>query len=196
MFIRPVPSQETLYNIQLFHCMRGTPGFAKLVSVVTDKHTTHAKSCLIEFPRARNRLDDIAQGRPLPWTRRERWARQLLEYVYKAHSKGFVIGSLMRFRPPVVIGSTDSVLLWHFKSKLPMGSKGRLYYPPEFQHYKYVSQGTNEADPGDITTKTDLYHLGLLLWLLAENLPRTHSSPVCMRKKCPDIVSSECDEPH
>ena len=196
MFTRPVPSPEALYNIRLLHCMKGTPGFAKLVGVVTDKYITHPKSFLIELPRARKCLDKIAQGRPLPWTRRERWARQLLECVCKAHSKGFVIGSLMRFRPPVVTESTDSILLWQFKSKFTMGYKVGLYYPPDFQHYKYASKGTNEADSGNITTKTDLYHLGLLLWLLAENPPRTHSSPVCIRKKCPDVVNSKCDDSH
>ena len=195
MFTRPVPSLEVLYNIRLLHCMKGTPGFAKLVGVVTDKYVTQAKSFLIEFPRARHRVGFIAQSQPLPWARRERWARQLLECVYKAHSKGFVIGSLLRY-PARIVERTDSIFLCQFKSKFAMGCNVDLYYPPEFQHYKYVSQATSEADSGDITTKTDLFHLGLLLWLLAENLPRTHSSPVCMRKKCPTVAYVECDDSH
>ena len=194
--MRPVPSPEMIYNIRLLHCMKGKPGFAKLVGVVTDKHNTQAKSFLIEFPRARHRLEFITQGQPLPWTRRERWARQLIECVCEAHSKGFVIGTLLRFGSPVVIEGTDSILLWHFSSKFSMGYNFDLYYPPEFQHYKYASKGMSEADSGDITTKTDLYHLGDVLWLLAENLPRTHSSPVCIRNKCPDLVNSECDDSH
>ena len=196
MFMRPVPGPETLYNIRLLLCMKGTPGFAKLVGVVTDKYITQVKSFLIEFPRARHRLDDIAQGRPLPWSRRERWARQLLECVSEAHSKGFVIGTLMRCGSPVVIERTDSILMWQFRSKFPMGGILDLYYPPEFQHYRYASQATSEAESGEFTTKTDLYHLGLLFWLLAENLPRTHRSPVCMRKKCPDVVNSVCADSH
>ena len=195
MFTRPVPSPEALYIIRMLHCMKGKPGFAKLVGVVTDMHITHVKSFLIEFPRARNRLDIIVQGQPLPWTRRERWARQLLECVHEAHSKGFVFGNLLNF-PASVIERTDSILLWQFKSKFSMGCSADLYYPPEFQHYKYVSPATSEANSSDVTTKTDLYHLGALLWLLAENLPRTHSSPVCMRKKCPRRANSECDDSH
>lgn len=195
MFNRPVPSPETLYNIRLLHCMKGTPGFAKLVGVVTDEYMTHAKSFLIESPRAINRVDVIAQGQPLPWTRRERWARQLIEGVYEAHSKGFVIGAL-RSRPPVVTEGADSILFLHFRSKFAIGYACDLYHPPEFQHYKYASKGTNEADCGDVTTKTDLYHLGLLLWLLAENLPQTHYSPVCMRHKCRTVLNSQCDDSH
>ena len=195
MFTRPVPSPESLYNIRLLHCMKGIPGFAKLVGVVTDEHITQTKSFLIEFPRTRNRLEFIAQGQPLPWACRERWARQLLECVFEAHLKGFVIGTLVKFGPPVVIEGTDSILLWNFKSKFSMGYKPGLYYPPEFQHYKYASKGTNEADSSDITTKTDLYHLGLLFWLLAENLP-TRDSPVCIRNKCRDVLNPQCDDSH
>ena len=196
MFTRPVLGQETLYNIRLLHCMRGTPGFAKLIGVVTDNYITQAKSLLIEFPRARYRLDYIAQSRPLPWTCRERWARQLLECVSEAHSKGFVIGTWMRCGIPVLIKRTDSILMWQFQSKFRMGLSFDLYYPPEFQHYRYASLATSEADSGNVTTKTDLYHLGLVLWLLAENLPRTHNSPVCMRKKCRNILKYQCDDSH
>ena len=196
MFTRQVPSPENLYNIRLLHCMKGKPGFAKLVGVVTDKYNTQVKSFLIEFPRSRNRLEYMAQGQSLPWARRERWARQLLECVCKAHSKGFVIGTFVKYRPPLVIAGTDSILLWHFKSKFSMGNTGDCYYPPEFQHYKYASQAMSEAGSGDITTKSDLYHLGDVLWLLAENLPRTHRSPVCIRNKCADVVNSDCDDSH
>ena len=193
MFMRPIPSLEIIYNIRLLHCMKGKPGFAKLVGVVTDKHNTQAKSFLIEFPRSRNPLEYMVQGQPLPWARRERWARQLLECVCEAHSKGFVIGHI---RSAGVIKGTDSILLWHFSSKFSMGYNFDFYYPPEFQHYKYASKGVSEADAGDITTKTDLYHLGLLLWHVAENLPWTHKSPICMRKNCPSGANSRCDDSH
>lgn len=195
IFTGLVPSPENLYNIRLLHCMKGTPGFARLVGIVTDKYIAHAKSFLIEFPKTRHRLDLIVQGQPLPWTRRERWARQLIECVYEAHSKGFVIGGLIGLGP-VVIEGTDSILMWRFKSKFQMGSGMNLYYPPEFRHYKFASRATKKADAGDVTTKTDLYHLGLLLWLVAENLPRTHSSPVCMRNDCRNVQGSQCDDSH
>ena len=194
MFTGSDPSLEHLYYIRLLHCMKGTSGFAKLVGIVTDKYITRAKSFLIQFPRVRDPLDYIAQSRPLPWTRCERWVRQLIECVSEAHSKCFVIGTFLRCGSPAVIEGTDSILVWRFSFKFQMGHNYDLYYPPDFQHYKYASKGTNEADSGDITTKTDLYQLGLVLWLLAENLPRTHRSPVCMRNKCRNVLDSECDD--
>ena len=98
------------------------------------------KSFLIEFTRSRHRLDFIAQGQPLPWARRERWARQLFECVCEAHSKGFVIGTLVKFQPPVIIEGTVSIQLWHFESKFSIGHTTGCYYTPEFQHYKHASK--------------------------------------------------------
>ena len=40
MFTGSVPSLEYLYNIWLLYCMKGIPGFAKLVGIVTDKYMT------------------------------------------------------------------------------------------------------------------------------------------------------------
>ena len=193
MFTRSGPSLEHLYSIRLLHCMKGTPGFAKLVGIVTDKHIAQAKSYLIELPRTRHSLLSIAPGQP--WTRREKWARQLLRSVAEAHSKGFVIGRIGPVSPRIIEG-TDSILLWRFSSKFAMGNQFDLHYPPEFQHYKYAPKGTNEADSGDITTKTDLYELGVMLWLLAENLPKTHRSPVCIRNKCRNVLDSKCNDSH
>ena len=68
-----------------------------------------------------------------------------------------MIGTFLICGSPVVIEGTDSILMWRFSSKFPMGYNFDLYYPLEFQHYKYASKGINEADSGDITTKTDLY---------------------------------------
>jgi hypothetical protein len=36
-----------------------------------------------------------------------------------------------------------------------------------------MSPTVNEADSPYVTSKTDIFHLGLLLWLLAENKPET-----------------------
>ena len=42
----------------------------------------------------------------------------------------------------------------------------------------------DETDSPYVTSKTDIFHLGLMLWLLAENKPETHASPVCRRRGC------------
>ena len=54
----------------------------------------------------------------------------------------------------------------------------------------------DEAKCPYITSTTDFFHLGLLLWLLAENKPTTRASPVCIRKGCDTLKSISCDLSH
>lgn len=41
-----------------------------------------------------------------------------------------------------------------------------------------------EAECPASTSKTNLFHLGLLLWLLAENVPLSRINPVCIKEGC------------
>lgn len=195
-FASSVPSPELLYNIQLLHCMNGVSRFAKLVGIVISSTGKHLKSYLIEFPRARWSLEQVAQIPSIPWKRREKWAKQLVEGVSQVHAKGFVVGTLCSSWSPVLIDSSDCVQFWCFKKKLKMGNSGFSYYPPEFHHLRDVSPITNEAAGPDVTSKTDIIHLGLILWHLAESLPRTHSSPVCCKEGCNAQVGPFCDKSH
>jgi hypothetical protein len=195
-FACSVPSSELLYNIQLLHCMNGVCGFAKLVGIVVDTTGKHLKSYLIEFPRARWSVEQVTQDQSIPWKRREKWAKQLVQGVSQIHSKGFVVGTLCSSRSPVLIDSPDCVQFWCFKRKFAMGYRGVSYYPPEFRHFRSVSPTTSEAKGPNVTSKTDVFHLGLILWLLAENVSRTHNSPVCMREGCNAQVGPFCDKSH
>ena len=71
-FANSVPSPELLYNVKLLHCMTGVSECAKLVGIVVDTTGKHLKSYLIEFPRARWRIEQVFQYRSISWRRRER----------------------------------------------------------------------------------------------------------------------------
>jgi hypothetical protein len=197
-FARSLPSYELLYNIQLLRCMEGVSGFAKFVGIVVDSTGKHLKSYLVEAPRTRWSFIpyEMTQYRFFPWKRREKWARQLLERVSQVHSRGFVVGTLGFPRLPVLIYSLDCLQVWDFKNKFVMGHVLGCYYPPKFRHFRKVSPSTNEAECPNVTPKTDIFHLGLILWLLAENLPRVRVSPVCMREGCNMQLGHFCDESH
>ena len=195
-FASSIPSSELLYNIQLLHCMKGVSGFAKLVGIVVDTTGKHLKSYLIEFPRARWKVEEVAQKSSITWERREKWAKQLVEGVSQLHSKGFVVGTLTSSRSPVLIDSSDCVQFWSFKQKFEMGRTLGAYYPPECYHFRDISPTISEAKGPNVTSKTDIFHLGLILWLLAENLPRTRMSPVCMREGCNAQGDPFCDRSH
>lgn len=192
MFVGDVPSPELLYNVQLLHCMNRTPGFPRLVGFVKDNDGAQLQSSLIEFPRVQFKVRDATLDGSVSWERREKWARQLVEGVSRVHSQGFVIGTLTAFWQPV-IDTSDNVQLWYFKKKFATCQLGDCYYPPECRHFRNLSPTITGADCPNITSKADLYDLGLLLWVLAENVGYPCRSPVCIREHCAGPV---CDESH
>ena len=193
----PIPSLEMLYNIRVLHCMNGTPGFAKLVGIVTDKSGKHLKSYLIEFPKSRWNVAQMVGNPnvPVPWERRAKWAVQLVTGIIRLHAKGFVVGGLTLWCIPVIIDSTVSVRFWSFKKKFVPGRIVGAYYPPEFRYVRNMSPTKKDTETPNVTSKTDIFHLGLLLWLLAENKHQTRHNPVCMKRGCNTGMQS-CDLSH
>ena len=178
-----VPTVDLLYAIRVLHCMNGDPGFVKLIGIVTNDSRNRLKSYLIEYPNVSSNIIKMAADPSIPWERRERWAYQTIKAISQLHAQGFVIGGLTLFSWPV-IDNSDSIKFWYFRERFTPGRKGGAYYPPEFRHVRNMSPTICEADCPHVTSKTDIFHLGLLLWLLAENKPATHESPVCRRSVC------------
>lgn len=191
-----VPEANLLYNIQVLHCMRDLAGYAKLVGVVVDSAGKYVKGYLIEPPRARWKLDQVAGNTRSSWTRREKWAKSLVRGVSQLHARGFAVGSLSSTRLPVVLDGSDAVSFYFFNQRFHVGDKAGAYYPPEFLHLRDSPLTTSEEDCPYMTTKADVFHLGLILWLLAENVTRTNTSPVCIRERCNEKAAPPCDESH
>ena len=161
-FTSPTPNVEFLYAIRVLRCMNGAPGFTKLIDIITDDSRKYLKSYLIELPRARWSLVQIAANPSISWECRERWAVQLVQSINQMHAHSFVVGGLTLWTVPV-IDNTDSVLFWSFKEKFVTGRTIGAYYPPEFRYARNISPTVNEADCPHITSKTDIFYLGLLL---------------------------------
>ena len=68
------------------------------------------------------------------------------------------------------------------------------YYPPEFLHVREMPTTIDEADSPYVTSKTDIFHLDLMLWLLAENKTESHASPLCRRNGCRGPVNKSKDD--
>ena len=177
------PTVELLYAIRVLHCMNGSPGFAKLIGIVTDNSRKYLNSYLIELPKARWNMLQMAENSFVSWERREQWAAQLVRGISRIHAHSFVVGSLHVWNVPV-IDETGSVQFWSFKERFVTGRVIGAYYPPEFLYVRDMPPTVEEADCPCVTSKTDIFHLGLVLWLLAENKVRTHASPVCSRMGC------------
>ena len=183
-FTDSIPNPEWIYNIQVLHCLKGVPGFAKLVGIVVDVSQRHLKSYLIEFPRALWKLDQVTQDHLIPWIRREKWAKQMVQALSDIHSKGFVVGAFFGSWSPLLIEGSDCIQFWRFKKAFEPTRRLRCYYPPEFLYLHGASPTMREVESPASTSKTDLFHLGLLLWLLAENVPLSRASPVCIKEGC------------
>ena len=177
------PSVEMLYAIRVLHCMNGRPGFAKLIGIVTDNSRRYLKSYLIKLPKARWNILQMAADPSVSWERREQWAAQLIRGISQIHAHSFVVGGLHIWNIPV-IDDTASVQFWSFKKRFVTGRLIGAYYPPEFLYIRDMPPTVEEADCPYVTSKTDIFHLGLMLWLLAENKAEAHASPVCSRLGC------------
>ena len=191
MFARTIPSVSLLYSINVLHCVRGHLAFANLVGVVTNKKRTRLMSYLIDFPVSQFRIQEKMGDPGITWQRREKWARQLVVGVAEVHKKGYVVGTLLHSRGPLIMEESDCVHFCRFRQTHLVGRKHGGYYPPEFGHLKSYSPSTAEADCPRSTSKTDIYQLGQLLWILAENKPGNFRSPVCIRKQCGNRVDHE-----
>lgn len=177
------PTAELLYNIELLHRMKGTPGLARLVGIVTDTSRKYLQGYLIEFPRARWRLDRIALDPSVSWSRRRKWARQLIEIIAHLHSQGLVAGMTCAYRKPVILDDSDCVHFLYFRNTLAIGRKQGGYYPPEHQHLRKVCPTMTEVHCPQFTSKTDIFHLGLMLWSLASRRSSLESL-VCTDSDC------------
>lgn len=184
-FAHNCPSHKDLYNIQVLRGMDGIPGFAKLVGIVVDQSGKHLKSYLIEFPHTKWDFisDLVTKTNVIPWERREKWARQVVEGVCQIHCKTFVVGTLSRGRTPIIVDSYDRVQFWSFEKQFVLGSGRDRYYPPEYAHFKNLSPSTSEAECPSMTQKADIFFLGMVLCNLAMGYPAPRSSPVRMGEK-------------
>lgn len=180
----PSPSAELLYNIRVLHRMAGRSSFPEIVGVIVDRTGRYLKSYFFEFPMARRSLDHTLGSHCIPWERREKWAKQLIEGISQINSQGFVVGTLFSGRSPLLVDDADSLLFWHFRSSFHAGSIGTSY-PPEFCLDTAHSHRIMKEDKClKLTSKTDIFHLGALLWLIAENSTMNNASPACIRERC------------
>ena len=188
------PTAELLYNIELLHRMKGAPGFARLVGIVTDNSRKRLQGYMIELPRARQRIARIALDPSVSWSRRQKWARQLIESIAYLHFQGLVAGVICAYRMPVILDNSDDVHFWYFRNIFAVGREQGGYYPPEYQHLRTASPTMTEAQCPKLTTKTDIFHLGLILWALASQRSPLQGL-VCTKSDCPK--GSLCkDESH
>ncbi|KAJ5974464.1 hypothetical protein N7481_011674 [Penicillium waksmanii] len=167
----PDTVDEFLYEINALHALVGSPNVIQVGGIVVDEHHQKVKGLLISYAE-RGALVDILydqRGR-IPFARRERWAKEIVQGLCEIHESGYVQGDFTLSN--IVVDADDKAFIIDINRRgCPVG-----WEPPEIAQ-KIES---NQRISMYIGVKTDLYQLGMTLWALAmqEDEPERQPRPL------------------
>lgn len=175
----PDTVDEFLYEINALSQLHNSRNVIQFYGVVVDDYGEHVKGLLISFAEQGALIDVIYDHEHnLPWSRRERWARQIVEGLSEVHEAGFVQGDFTLSN--IVIDNDDNAKIIDINRRgCPVG-----WEPPEATPLIESNQRISMY----IGVKSDLYQLGMVLWALAEqeDEPEAHARPLMIGEE-PDI---------
>jgi hypothetical protein len=99
----PDTVEEFLYEINALHRLSGSDSVIQFGGVIVDNEEKHLKGLLISFAEQGALIDVIFDGKgELSWSRRERWARQIVQGLAEIHEGKFFnrVLSLWRLLTP------------------------------------------------------------------------------------------------
>ena len=169
----PGSVDEFLYEVNALATLRGRPNIIQLGGLVVDDSGELIKGLLISYAEQGSLVDllgDLKGSIDLPWSRRERWAREIVTGLSELHESGFVQGDFTLSN--IVIDEADHARIIDVNRRgCPMG-----WEPPEF--LPLIHSGQRIAM--HIGVKCDLFQLGMVLWALAEEdeEPETEERPL------------------
>ncbi|KAL2061760.1 hypothetical protein VTL71DRAFT_7138 [Oculimacula yallundae] len=163
----PDTVDEFLYEINALHQLSGSNSVIQFGGVVLDNRGELVKGLLISFAEQGALIDVIFDGEGrIPWRRRERWAKQIVQGLSEIHEAGFVQGDFTLSN--IVIDGDDNAKIIDINRRgCPVG-----WEPPEVA----ALIGSNQRISMYIGVKSDLYQLGMVLFALAtqQDEPETH----------------------
>ena len=172
---KEIPSPDTidefLYEINALSSLYPAENVIQFYGVVVDDSGDHVTGLLIDYA-ARGALIDVIldADHSLPWSLREKWARQIVGGLAEIHEAGFVQGDFT-LSNIVIDGNDDAKIIDINRRGCPIG-----WEPPETTA---LIEG-NLRIAMYIGVKSDLYQLGMVLWALAtqEDYPESFSRPL------------------
>lgn len=183
-------------DLRFFQSLSGCNAITKFAGVVLDDTRKHLGSFLREYP-ALGRLSTIfdtaeARGEKIPWKIRETWAKQIICAVADVHERGVIVSQLSI--GSVGVRADGSAVLMHSVSSTRLITYLRCfkgYLAPELRDKPF-----NDPSLWKMNFQTDIFQLGLLLWLLAEHkwFPGNHL--YCPMNACTNMPRFTCHEEH
>ncbi|KAI1095965.1 hypothetical protein F5B19DRAFT_489138 [Rostrohypoxylon terebratum] len=184
----PDTVDEFLYEVNALNSLRFSRNVIEFHGVVVDDEHESVKGLLINYAEKGALIDVIydsqEEDRYLPWSLREKWARQIVQGLSDVHEAGFVQGDLTLSN--IVIDYEDNAKIIDINRRgCPVG-----WEPPEAKPLI----DSNQRISMYIGVKSDLYQLGMVLWALAtlEDEPEAHRRPLVLSSeiKVPDFYRS------
>ncbi|KAL9630872.1 MAG: hypothetical protein Q9164_006199, partial [Protoblastenia rupestris] len=156
-------------DLKKINSLRGCAGVAEFIGVVLDDTRAHLRSYLYEYPAFGNlqTIFEYAQSKSeiVPWPLRENWGRQIIRAVSEVHRRGFVIGGTFL---PFTIGvrADGMAILTDFRASQRHMPNNRGLLAPELRTASHVHC---KPPVKVMTSRTDVFQLGRILWLLIEH---------------------------
>ncbi|KAI1658426.1 hypothetical protein F4813DRAFT_48688 [Daldinia decipiens] len=170
----PDTVDEFLYEVNALNSLCFSQNVIEFYGVVVDDEDEMVKGLLINYAEKGALIDLIydsqEDGHILPWSLREKWARQIVQGLSDVHEAGFVQGDLTLSN--IVIDYKDNAKIIDINRRgCPVG-----WEPPEATPLI----DSNQRISMYIGVKSDLYQLGMVLWALAtlEDEPEAHRRPL------------------
>jgi serine/threonine protein kinase len=154
----PDTVDEFLYEVNALDALYGANSVVQLRGLITDEDGSIVKGLLISYASRGALVDMIYDfGGELPWHKREKWARQIVEGLSNIHEAGYVQGDFTLSN--IVIDDDENAQIIDINRRgCPVG-----WEPPELS--RLIESGQRIAM--HISVKTDLFQLGMVLWALA-----------------------------
>jgi serine/threonine protein kinase len=176
----PDTVDEFLYEVNALNSLKFSKNVIPFYGVVVDDDDKNVKGLLIDYAEQGALIDVIYDSQEhdldLPWSTREKWARQIVQGLSDIHESGFVQGDFTLSN--IVIDDDKNAKIIDINRRgCPVG-----WEPPEATPLI----DSNQRISMYIGVKSDLYQLGMVLWALAtlEDEPEAHARPL---RLAPDI---------
>lgn len=167
----PDTVEEFLYEINALHALLESDCVIKFKGVLVDDSMTIVKGLLLEYASQGSLADMFFDFKGnITWSRRERWARQIIKGLADIHEAGFVQGDFTVSN--IVVDENDDAKIIDINRRgCPIG-----WEPPEFIKKIESKQRISMY----IGVKSDIFQLGMTLWamVMEEDEPGTHDRPL------------------
>ena len=183
---------EIKHQISLRRCAN-VSGFK---GIVLDDTRQHLRSYLQELPMLTSMefLLGLANSRSetIPWSIRELWARQLIQAIIEIHSQALVAGT---FNLNSVGIRADGTAVFHRLQRSEAHLRDYVGLAPPELRTTHENDRSGSAVGTNLNFQTDIFQLGLVLWLLMEHIPK-NMGHFCAKSACTHLPRSTCTATH